>query len=169
MHQQLPLQSLAQRLRDRQAQTDTTPYGHGCHVGRSEVFEIINALEANTLNEVTLASVVFGDDATASKDWRAIIARIRQDHDYIAQLQGALEELRNTFICAGCGQRFPNTEDQRLSHIANCAQRPAESPLAALLAQAKALLAGVPGDDLLDKCRAVAAYYEAETIDALAE
>ena len=169
MSHQLPLKSLAQRLRDRQAQTDTTPYGYGSLLSRDEILEIIAALEANTLNEVTLASVVFGDDATAGKDWRAIIARIRQDQDYSAQLQGALEELRNTFICAGCGQRFPNTEDQRLVHIANCAQRPTESPLAALLAQAKALLAGVPGDNLLDKCRAAAAYYEVETIDLLAE
>ena len=169
MSHQLPLKSLAQRLRERQAQTDTTPYGYGSLLSRDEILEIIAALEANTLNEVTLASVVFGDDATAGKDWRAIIARIRQDQDYIAQLQGALEELRNTFICAGCGQRFPNTEDQRLSHIANCAQRPTESPLAALLAQAKALLADVPGDDLLDKCRAAAACYEVEIIDLLAE
>lgn len=168
MHQ-LPLQSLAQRLRDRQAQTDTTPYGYGSLLSRDEIMEIVTTLEANTLDEVTLASVVFGDDATAGKDWRAIIARIRQDHDYIAQLQGALEELRNTFICAGCGQRFPNTEDQRLSHIANCAQRQSESPLAALLAQAKTLLAGVPGDGLLDKCRAAAACYEVEIIDLLAE
>lgn len=75
MTHQLKLKTLSQRLKEQLARAMLPGR---LYLDEREMKEVIEALDANTLNEVTLAAVLFGDDATAGKQWTQIIAEIRR-------------------------------------------------------------------------------------------
>jgi len=163
MSYQLELKPLHQRLQD---QLDRAVLPGRLFLNEHDMAEVIAALKENELNEVTLAAVVFGDNATAGKQWRDIIARVREYQAHIVELVAVCDQLATTAVCQACGTRIPNTEADRLDHVAHCAKRPADNPLALQLQQALNYLDFVPGDSLVAKCKHLS---DLHTDDTLAE
>ncbi len=135
MLHQLELKPLYARLQDRLSRAVTPGR---LFLGETEMKEVIEALAQHSLNEATVAAIVFGDAESVGKQWRDIHHALRQMQAVNAELTTALDQLRNTFICSGCGTRLPNTEANRLAHVAACDKRTsAEQQLAAQLATAR--------------------------------
>lgn len=90
MTRQLKLETLAQRLKDKLSRAMLPGR---LYLDEREMKEVIEALDVNTINEVTLEAVLFGDDATAGKQWAQIIAEIRRLKAELSRANSFREEV----------------------------------------------------------------------------